>query len=60
MKAANAGRDLLFYQTHRHSLKIKQLLEASLSADQLPETRKLLGEKPFAEYLVYAAKFLDQ
>ncbi len=60
MQAANAGRDLLFYQTHRHSLKIKQLLEASLSADQLPQTKTLLGEKPFAEYLVYAAKFLDQ
>src|SRR6516165_10806075 len=52
IQAANAGRDLLFYQTNRHSLKIKHLLEASLSADHLTDTKALLGEKPFAEYLV--------
>jgi dipeptidyl-peptidase-3 len=60
IQAANAGRDLLFYQTHRHSLKIKHLLEESLSAQHLKKTKALLGDEPFAEYLVYAAKFLDQ
>jgi dipeptidyl-peptidase-3 len=59
-RAADAGRDLLFYQTHRHSLHVKRLLEDSLSAAHLRETKAELGDKPFAEYLVYAAKFLDQ
>jgi hypothetical protein len=59
-QAGNAGRDLLFYQTHPHSLAIKHLLEESLSAAHLGETKKLLGDGPFGEYLIYAAKFLDQ
>jgi dipeptidyl-peptidase III len=58
--AGRAGRDLLFYQTHRHALAIKHLLEEALSAEHLLDTKALLGEKPFAELLLYAAKFLDQ
>jgi dipeptidyl-peptidase-3 len=59
-QAADAGRDLLFDRTHRHSLKVKHLLEESLSASQIKNTKALLGDKAFAEFLVYAAKFLDQ
>jgi dipeptidyl-peptidase-3 len=60
IQAANAGRDLLFLDTHRHALQVKHLLEDSLSTSHLQETRALLGEQPFREWLVYAAKFLDQ
>jgi dipeptidyl-peptidase III len=60
VQAANAGRELLFQRTHRHSLAIKDLLEEALSAEHFQETKSLLGEKPFHEFLLYAAKFLDQ
>ncbi|HZU38241.1 MAG TPA: hypothetical protein VFA18_20120 [Gemmataceae bacterium] len=59
-QAADAGRDLLFYRNHRHALAIKQMLETALDEEHLPGTKELLGEKPFAEFLLYAAKFLDQ
>jgi dipeptidyl-peptidase-3 len=59
-QAADAGRDLLFQRTHRHALAVKHLLEESLSAAHLQETKSLLGDAPFAEFLVYAAKYLDQ
>jgi dipeptidyl-peptidase-3 len=60
VQAANAGRDLLFYQSHRHALAIKHLLEEALSSDHLADTKQLLGDGPFNEFLVYAAKFFDQ
>lgn len=60
VQASLAGRDLLFYQTHRHSLRIKQMLEEALSAEHQQDTRSLLGDGPYAELLVYAAKFFDQ
>jgi dipeptidyl-peptidase III len=60
IQAADAGRDLLFQRTHRHSLAIKSMLEDAFSKEHLGETRALLGEKSFAEMLLYAAKFLDQ
>lgn len=60
VQAANAGRDLLFYQTHRHSLAIKHMLEDALSAEHQADTKTLLGEGPYHELLVYAAKFFDQ
>ena len=59
-QAANAGRDLLFYQTHRHSLAVKHLLETAFSQDHAAETKSLLGDKGYAELMIYAAKFLDQ
>jgi dipeptidyl-peptidase-3 len=59
-RAADAGRDLLYFQTHRHSLAIKQWIVEALSAEHIAGTKSLLGEEPFAEFLVYAAKFLDQ
>src|SRR5580704_16797005 len=52
--AANAGRALLFLQSHRHSLAVKHLLEEALSTEHLADTKKLLGDKPFAELLRYA------
>ena len=60
IQAANAGRELLFQRTHRHSLTIKSLLEEALSSEQIQKTKSQLGEKPFQELVVYAAKFLDQ
>src|SRR5947209_8393538 len=39
-QAADAGRDLLFYQTHRHSLSIRRFLENALSAGNLRETKE--------------------
>ncbi|HLW66995.1 MAG TPA: hypothetical protein VKS79_16895 [Gemmataceae bacterium] len=60
IEAANAGRDLLFQRTHRHSLTIKSMLEDAFSKEHLQETKTLLGEKAFNEMLLYAAKFLDQ
>jgi dipeptidyl-peptidase-3 len=60
IQAANAGRELLFQRTHRHSLTIKSMLEEGFSKKHLQETKALLGEKSFAEMLLYAAKFLDQ
>jgi dipeptidyl-peptidase III len=60
IQAANAGRELLFQHTHRHSLTVKSLLEEALSQEQIQKTKALLGEKPFQELVVYAAKFLDQ
>jgi dipeptidyl-peptidase III len=60
IQAANAGRELLFQRTHRHSLAIKSLLEDALAQDQLEKTKTQLGENAFQEFIVYAAKFLDQ
>lgn len=58
--AANAGRSLLLLRSHRHAVEIKHLLHESLSAEQMAATKKLLGDKPFEEFLLYAAKFFDQ
>ena len=60
IQAANAGRELLFQRTHRHSLTIKSLLEEALSQEQIQKTKGQLGEKAFQELVVYGAKFLDQ
>ena len=60
IQAANAGRELLFQRTHRHSLTIKSLLEEALSQEQIQKTKSQLGEKAFQEFVVYGAKFLDQ
>ncbi len=60
IQAANAGRELLFERTHRHSLTIKGLLEEALSQEQIQKTKNQLGENAFQEFLVYAARFLDQ
>ena len=58
--AANAGRELLFYRNHRHAIAVKHLLEEAFSAEHLNDTKTLLGDKAFAELLLYGAKFLDQ
>jgi len=60
IQAANVGRELLFQRTHRHSLTVKNLLEEALSQEQIQKTESTLGEKAFQEFVVYAAKFLDQ
>ena len=60
IQAANAGRELLFQRTHRHSLTIRRLLEEALSREHIDKTKSDLGERAFHEFVVYAAKFLDQ
>ena len=60
IQAANAGRELLFQRTHRHSLSVKSLLEDALSREKIQKTKSQLGEEAFQEFVVYAAKFLDQ
>jgi dipeptidyl-peptidase-3 len=60
IQAANAGRELLFQRTHRHSLTIKNVLVEALSPGQIQKTKSQLGENAFQEFVVYAAKFLDQ
>src|SRR4051812_22637191 len=58
--AANEGRTLLFLRSHRHALEIKRMLEGALSHEHIRDTKLLLGDKGFAELLLYAAKFFDQ
>ncbi len=53
IQAANAGRELLFQRTHRHSLTIKSLLEESLTLERIQKTKSQLGEKAFQEFVVY-------
>ncbi|OYV81957.1 MAG: hypothetical protein B7Z73_17515, partial [Planctomycetia bacterium 21-64-5] len=44
-RAADAGRDLLYFQTHRHSLAIKQWIVESLSEEHIADTKSLLGDE---------------
>ena len=60
LNAANAGKTIIYYSSHRHGLLVKQMIEVSLSADHLEKTKKLLGKNGFKEFLNYAAKFTDQ
>jgi dipeptidyl-peptidase-3 len=57
--AANAGKNILLHQNHRHGIMIKNLLEESLSNKNIEQTKKILGAG-FNEYLNYAIKFEDQ
>src|ERR1700678_1520565 len=43
IQAANAGRELLFQRTHRHSLTVKNVLEEALSQGQIRKTKSQLG-----------------
>ena len=58
LNAAREGRSLMFYESHRHALAIRDLLTKSLSKKNLQDTKALLATA-FNEYLVYTAKFLD-
>ncbi|MCC7460013.1 MAG: hypothetical protein IT286_01805 [Proteobacteria bacterium] len=60
LSAASAGKTILYYSGHRHGLLVKQMIETSLSKNNIESTKKLLGEKGFKEYLNYSAKFFDQ
>jgi len=59
LKAALAGRDILYYQNHRHALFIKNVLEKALSEKNIQTTKALLGDS-FKEFLIYSAKYVDQ
>ena len=57
--ASEAARPLLFFQSHRYALTIRQLIEKSLARENISKTKKILGEG-FQEYLNYSAIFEDQ
>jgi dipeptidyl-peptidase III len=60
LAAAKAGETIIYFQTHRHSLLINEMIEKSLRAGNIQKTEKLLGPAGFGEFLNYAAKFKDQ
>lgn len=60
IEASQAGRALLFHQTHRHSLALRAMLETAFLSENQDDTKALLGDEGYRELLVYAAKFLDQ
>ena len=60
LEAARTGKDLLFYQNHRHGLLIKDFLEKTLAKKEIEKTKSLLGRSGFEEFVAYAAKFMDQ
>ncbi|MEI8348503.1 MAG: hypothetical protein WCG27_13625, partial [Pseudomonadota bacterium] len=59
IEASRAGRDIIFYQNHRHGLLIKSVLEKALAPEFIADTQALLGPKAFSELLKYSAKFED-
>lgn len=59
VEAARAGRTILFHQNHRHGLKIKALIEEAFRRENIADTKALLGEQGFKEFLNYSAKFQD-
>jgi dipeptidyl-peptidase-3 len=59
LAAAKAGKFILLHQNHRHGLLIKNVLESSLSQNNIASTKSLLGDS-FNEYVNYALKFEDQ
>jgi len=60
IQASNAGRLLLFNQSHRHSLEMRVIFQKAFAAKNAAATKKMLGEEGYKEMLLYAAKFLDQ
>ena len=58
-KAANLGRTFIFYQSHRYSLSVRNMLVNSLEQAHIQDTHRLLGDAGFQEYLTYAAVFLN-
>jgi len=60
MQAGRVGRSLLYLQSHRHALAVRDLLFASLAGSHFQDTQALLGDTGFREWLLYGAKFLDQ
>ncbi|MGE4233186.1 MAG: hypothetical protein AB7F43_07645 [Bacteriovoracia bacterium] len=60
LEASRIGRDLLFNQSHRHGIAIKEILVDAFSPKHIQETEKLLGGgDSFAEFMAYGAKFMD-
>ncbi len=60
MLAGLEGKKLLANQIHRHSNTVRSFIFESVSKKQVESTQKILGKEGFQEYLIYAAKFLDQ
>ncbi len=59
IEAARHGKTLLYFQTHRHSLAMREALTAAFSKKNIAATKKLLGPAGFDEMLIYTAKFTD-
>jgi dipeptidyl-peptidase-3 len=63
--AARAGRDLLFFQSHRHALLIKATFEEAFNSSHFNATQAFFGgteegKKAFQELMLYFAQFEDQ
>jgi dipeptidyl-peptidase III len=58
IRAAEAGRPLLFIQSHRHALTIEKFFADALDKKNVRYTRSILGDG-FSEFLNYAALFDD-
>ncbi len=59
MQAARHGKTLLFHQSHRHSIALRDTLLAAFAAKNVKQTHELLGPAGTEELLIYAAKFFD-
>src|ERR1700683_4403694 len=58
IRAAEAGRPLLFNQEHRPAIVMHKLFSAALSAKNIKKTQKLLGAT-MGEFVRYATIFED-
>ncbi len=59
-RAASVGRTAIFYQSNRYSLAIRDMLLSSVEPAHIQDTKQLLGDSAFQEYLTYGALFLNQ
>lgn len=60
LRAAEAGRPILFFQNHRWGLELKGILENAFQSETMEQTRAIVGsEEAFQELLHYAAKFFE-
>ena len=60
-KAGRAGRDIVFYQSHRHSLTLKEIfLKITQTKEALTDLQAYFGKDGYAQLIAYIARFLDQ
>ena len=58
--AARAGRLMLFFQSHRHSLYMKETFETATNPENFEKTKAKFSEEAFRELITYIAVFQDQ
>lgn len=57
--AARAGRDLLYFQGHRHGLVLRDFFKYINHSSRIDRVRRFLGAAAHDELLAYGAKFND-